>query len=259
MNPILAQMATPEIRAVWSSANRTAIERRIWLVVLAYHVEVGIADAAALEAYRAAVYADTQQRAIEIERIRRHDVKARIEAWNEVVGYEQIHLGMTSADIVDNAAQIQIRQSCLVLCREGQFPLMVGALSRQRIRGIWGAVGTGMDQIALTGDRDAPAILSSRLASEFGFAEPMDSVGQQYPRGTDLDVATAVLDGIRSSPFGPRLGLDAIGAGLMAMLVSISGDQWYEGDVSSSAVRRVAWPNLMAAGSAAWQHEPARA
>lgn len=253
MNETLQAMAAPEICAVWSLANRTEIERRIWITVLRYHVEIGIADRAALAAYEAAIDVDTQARAIEIEFTRRHDVKARIEAWNEVVGYEQIHLGMTSADIVDNAAQVQIRQSALILGEQGDFPLLADAIGRQRIRGIWGAVGTGMDQISLTGQADTPWHLSSLIAAEFGFNSSMESVGQQYPRSSDLDIATAVLDGIGRSPSPVAPALAAIASGYMKMLLGISGDQWFEGDVSSSSVRRVALPGLMAAGSAAWR------
>ena len=252
MQMYIATLAPESARHVWTHANRTAIERRIWLTVLRYHVELGVASQDALDAYTAAVDADTHERAIELEYTTKHDVKARIEAWNEVAGYEQIHLGMTSADIVDNAAQIQIRQAAcwLVAERPDLYETVHHALQRQRIRGIVGAVGTGSDQLALTGRQDAPVELSERLAAEFGFAGTMDAVGQQYPRSADLDIATAVLAGITAA--GPEAdGLRAVAAGYYTMLQGISGDQWFEGDVSSSSVRRVALPGLYLAGAVA--------
>lgn len=252
MDLYVSTLASPGMTAVWSHANRTAIERRIWLTVLRYHVQVGVAQPEALAAYRAAIEVDTHARAIELEYTTRHDVKARIEAWNEVVGYEQVHLGMTSADIVDNAAQVQIRQAATLLY-ESRPDLFLGigpALDRQRIRGIVGAVGTGSDQLALTGRPEAPTELTALLATEFGFIGTIDALGQQYPRGMDLDLATATVAGIAAA--GPAADeLRAVASGYYAMLQSISGDQWFEGDVSSSSVRRVALPGLYCAASAA--------
>ena len=252
MNLHIAELADDQMRHVWSHANRTAIERRIWLTVLRYHVEVGVAAQEARDAYVAAAGVDTHARAIELEYTTRHDVKARIEAWNEVVGYEQIHLGMTSADIVDNAAQIQIRQAATLLLqqRPDLYSAIGPALSRQKIRGIVGAVGTGSDQLALTGRQEAPLELTALLADEFGFAGYIDALGQQYPRSMDLDLASSVVSGIGAA--GPSAaGLSAVAAGYFTMLTTISGDQWFEGDVSSSVVRRVALPGLYYAGSAA--------
>lgn len=252
MDLYVSTLADPSACRIWSLENRTAIERRIWLTVLRYHVGIGVADPAALPAYEAAAGADTHQRAIELEYTTKHDVKARIEAWNEVAGYEQIHLGMTSADIVDNAAQIQIRQAAtwLLKRRPDLYGPIGPALSRQRIRGIVGAVGTGADQVKLTGRQESPEELTALLAAEFGFDRSIDALGQQYPRGMDLDLATAVVGGIRAA--GPEAaGLSAVAAGYFTMLTGISGDQWFEGDVSSSSVRRIALPGLYLAGAAA--------
>lgn len=252
MDMHIATLAEEPMRRIWGHQNRTDIERRIWLTVLRYHVSLGIAEQEALDAYTATAGVDTSARAVELEYTTRHDVKARIEAWNEVAGYEQIHLGMTSADIVDNAAQVQVRQAAglLLLDRPDLYGQICPALGRQRLRGIVGAVGTGSDQLALTGRHEAPVELSDLVAAEFGFGRTMDAVGQQYPRSTDLDLASAVVSGI-SSAGRPASGLAAVAAGYYAMLAGISGDQWFEGDVSSSSVRRIALPGVYLAGSAA--------
>src|SRR5699024_9483523 len=45
------------------------------------------------------------------ERITRHDVKARIEEFNDLAGHEHIHKGMTSRDLTENVEQLQIYRS----------------------------------------------------------------------------------------------------------------------------------------------------
>ena len=42
------------------------------------------------------------------ERVTRHDVKARIEEFNALAGYEHVHKGMTSRDLTENVEQLQI-------------------------------------------------------------------------------------------------------------------------------------------------------
>src|SRR5207342_3699433 len=45
------------------------------------------------------------------ERVTRHDVKARIEEFCALAGYEEIHKGMTSRDLTENVEQMQVRES----------------------------------------------------------------------------------------------------------------------------------------------------
>ncbi len=49
------------------------------------------------------------------ERITKHDVKARIEEFNALAGFEHVHKGMTSRDLTENVEQWQLRESLLVL------------------------------------------------------------------------------------------------------------------------------------------------
>ena len=41
----------------------------------------------------------------------RHDVKARIEEFNDLAGYQDVHKGMTSRDLTENVEQLQVRRS----------------------------------------------------------------------------------------------------------------------------------------------------
>lgn len=250
MNWAIAEAADPSVVEPWTYQARTEIERTIWLEVLAYHAEMGIVDPDLVVRYGAAAHVDTRDRELEIEARTRHDVKARIEAWNEVVGAEAIHLGMTSADIVDNAAQVQFSRSAAALARQmGGCPGLSDAIGRYPLRGIWGAVGTGLDQVELTGRREAPGEVSRRVADRLGFDYVMGSVGQQYPRSIDLDIAGIAVSATRAMvPGSPIIQL---AGGYLSMLSAISGDQWGEGDVSSSVVRRIALPGVLLACSAA--------
>ena len=49
------------------------------------------------------------------EKITRHDVKARIEEFNALAGFEHVHKGMTSRDLTENVEQLQIVSSLMII------------------------------------------------------------------------------------------------------------------------------------------------
>jgi adenylosuccinate lyase len=153
-------------------------------------------------------------------------------------------------------------------------------LARYPLRGIKGPVGTQQDQLDVLGGDAAVAALEERVAAHLGFARTLTSVGQVYPRSLDLDVVAAlvqasagpsslatsirlmagndlVTEGFTAGQVGSSAmphkmntrsvervnGLAAILSGHLAMVTAIAGDQWNEGDVSCSVVRRVALPD----------------
>ncbi|HSL57931.1 MAG TPA: adenylosuccinate lyase [Acidimicrobiales bacterium] len=154
-------------------------------------------------------------------------------------------------------------------------------LERYPLRGIKGPVGTQQDQLdVLGGDPQRVAELEAAVAGHLGFDQVLDSVGQVYPRALDLDVVSALLqaaagpsslattirlmaghdlvtEGFRPGQVGSSAmphkmntrscervnGLAAVLAGHLAMVTHLAGDQWNEGDVSCSVVRRVALPD----------------
>jgi adenylosuccinate lyase len=154
-------------------------------------------------------------------------------------------------------------------------------LQRYPLRGIKGPVGTAQDMLDLfDGDADRLAQLEQRVAAHLGFERVLTSVGQIYPRSLDLDVlstlaqATAapsnlattirlmagqelVSEGFSEGQVGssamphkmnPRSaerinGLAVVTRGYLSMVGELAGDQWNEGDVSDSVVRRVALPD----------------
>lgn len=158
-------------------------------------------------------------------------------------------------------------------------------ISRMPMRGIKGPVGTQQDMLDLfQGDARKLAILDQRVARELGFDRSFDSVGQVYPRSFDFEVVS-LLTQISSGPanfartlrlmagaelategFKPGqvgssamphkmnarsseriTGFSVILRGYVTMIGGLLGDQWNEGDVSCSVVRRVALPDAFLA------------
>ena len=148
------------------------------------------------------------------------------------------------------------------------------------MRGIKGPVGTQQDQLDLLGDPERVRVVEEEVASHLGFSRVMDSAAQVYPRSLDLDVVSTLV-GLGSGPasFCTTLRLMAgadlategfaegqVGSsamphkmnarsaervdallgilrGHLTMIAGLAGRQWNEGDVSCSALRRVAIPD----------------
>jgi adenylosuccinate lyase len=154
-------------------------------------------------------------------------------------------------------------------------------LARYPLRGIKGPMGTAQDMLdLLDGDADKLAELEQRVAAHLGFGDLLTSVGQVYPRSLDFDVVSAlvqvvagpsnlattirlmagielVTEGFKEGQVGSSAmphkmntrscervnGLAVVLRGHLSMVSELAGDQWNEGDVSCSVVRRVALPD----------------
>ena len=142
-------------------------------------------------------------------------------------------------------------------------------------------MGTAQDMLdLLDGDADRLADLEARVAAHLGFDRVLTSVGQVYPRSLDFDVLSAlvqlaaapsnlattirlmagielVTEGFAEGQVGSSAmphkmntrscervnGLAVVLRGYLSMVGELAGDQWNEGDVSCSVVRRVALPD----------------
>ena len=152
---------------------------------------------------------------------------------------------------------------------------------RYPLRGIKGPVGTAQDMLDLL-DGDAAKLmeLEVSIAEHLGFDRVLDSVGQVYPRSLDFDVVSALMqvasspsslatsirlmashdlvtEGFRPGQVGSSAmphkmntrscervtGLAVVLRGYVTMTAELAGNQWNEGDVSCSVVRRVALPD----------------
>ena len=149
------------------------------------------------------------------------------------------------------------------------------------VRGLKGAVGTQMDQLSLLdGDSSKMEQLEALVVKHLGIPGRLDNVGQVYPRSLDLRTVGVLLE-IASGPSSLcktlRLmaghetasegfakgqtgssamphkmnsrsservnGFHTLLKGYQAMAAGLAGDQWNEGDVSCSVVRRVMLPD----------------
>jgi adenylosuccinate lyase len=153
-------------------------------------------------------------------------------------------------------------------------------IRRYPLRGIKGPVGTAQDMLDLLGgDSHRLACVERSVATHLGFDRVLTSVGQVYPRSLDFDVVAALVQ-VTSGPsslattlrlmaghelategfaegqvgssamphkMNPRSservnGLAVVVRGFLSMVSELAGDQWNEGDVSCSVVRRIALP-----------------
>lgn len=147
-------------------------------------------------------------------------------------------------------------------------------------RGLKGAVGTCLDQVTLLGDTKKAEQLDRKVMEHLGATANWQNVGQVYPRSLDFEVISILVrlsaapssfaktvrimaghellgEGFAKGQTGSSAmphkmnsrscerinGFQAILNGHLAMVSSLSGDQWNEGDVSCSVVRRVALPD----------------
>lgn len=149
------------------------------------------------------------------------------------------------------------------------------------LRGLKGAVGTQSDMLKLLGSEEKVDQLEQIITKHLGFTRVLSSPGQIYMRSLDLALAShlvnlsaayesfaktmrlmtgfdLVTEGFEegqvgssamphkmNTPHSERVnGLGYVLKGYQDMLSRISGDQWEEGDVSDSVVRRVAIPDM---------------
>ena len=135
-----------------------------------------------------------------------------------------------------------------------------------------------------SGSADQVAELEAAVARHLGFEATLTNVGQVYPRSLDLDVVAALVqagsgpaslattirlmaglelatEGFQPGQVGSSAmphkmnsrscerinGLLVVLRGHLSMVGELAGDQWNEGDVSCSVVRRVALPDAFLA------------
>lgn len=171
------------------------------------------------------------------------------------------------------------------------FDRLETAIARYPLRGIKGPMGTAQDMLdLLDGDAGKLQQLERRVAAHLGFSNVLNSVGQVYPRSLDFEVLTTlvqaaagpsslattirlmaghelVTEGFKAGQVGSSAmphkmntrscervnGLAVVLRGFANMTGELSGDQWNEGDVSCSVVRRVALPGAFFAADGLYQ------
>ena len=327
-NVLALRYASQPIQDIWSEEGRIALEREFWIAVLKAQKDLGIdIPAEAIQSYEAVKNQINLDSIAQREAVSRHDVKAKIEEFCALAGYEHIHKGMTSRDLTDNVEQFQVLRSLRLV--QLKYIALIDKLSRRAqqwkdrvivgrthyaaaqpttlgkrlamfgeemlqaynhlenlcerypLRGLKGAVGTGLDQLTLLGN-DSVRLdkLQSQIREHLGFKKEINSVGQVYPRSLDFEAISClyqlgsgianlartlrlmaggemVTEGFAKGQVGSSAmphkmntrstervnGFQVILGGYLHMIGGLNGDQWFEGDVSCSVVRRVALPD----------------
>ncbi|MEM8905275.1 MAG: adenylosuccinate lyase, partial [Actinomycetota bacterium] len=325
-NVLADRYASAEMVEVWSAEGRIMAERRLWIAVLEAEAAAGLAiDPTAIDDYRRVVAQVDLASIRRREERTRHDVKARIEEFDDLAGHQLVHAGMTSRDVTENTEQLLVLRSMglvrrravalldrlairattdahiALAARTHNVPAQVTTLGKRwavlgeelllgigrlddllasyPLRGLKGAVGTQQDLCDLVGP-DAAARVEASVIEALGHERVLGAVGQVYPRSLDFAVVSTFVE-LASAPtnlarlvrlmagqellteefrpgqvgssamphkMNPRSseriqGLQAVLRGHLAMVTSLAGEQWNEGDVSCSVTRRVVLPD----------------
>lgn len=113
INDVLAtRYASAAMVEIWSAEGKIKLERKFWVQVLKSQAAAGLnISNDAIAAYEAQIENIDLAAIANRERSLKHDVKARIEEFNSLAGFELIHQGLTSRDLTENIEQAQILQS----------------------------------------------------------------------------------------------------------------------------------------------------
>ncbi len=115
-NVLADRYASSALREIWSAEGRILLEREFWIAVMKAQRELGLPISEEVIADYEQVRDQVNLDSIDArERISRHDVKARIEEFNELAGHEEIHKGMTSRDLTENVEQLQVFSSLRII------------------------------------------------------------------------------------------------------------------------------------------------
>jgi len=155
-------------------------------------------------------------------------------------------------------------------------------LNAYPLRGIKGPVGTQFDMLTLLGSREKVHAMEKMVAQTLGFENVLDSTGQVYPRSLDYALLSQlafmtsacedfakgmrlmsgyelVTEGFREGQVGSsamphkmntRSAERICGFSTLIKMYAdgasrLAGDQWEEGDVSCSVVRRIIMPDAL--------------
>jgi adenylosuccinate lyase len=196
----------------------------------------------------------------------------------KITKYEKTYMVGRSHNI---AAQVTTLGKRFASCAEELLfahSALTELITRLPLRGIKGPVGTSQDALDAMGEDFAQ--LEKSIAEEFGFENTWASVGQIYPRSVDFEVVSKLLqiasapssmattirlmagsglvsEGFKSGQVGSSAmphkmnsrsserinGMMVLLRGYNTMAADLAGNQWNEGDVSCSVVRRVVIPD----------------
>jgi len=189
-NVLAGRYASAGMRDLWSPEAKIIMERQLWIAVMEAQAELGLpVPVGAIDAYRSVIDNVNLASIAQRERVTKHDVKARIEEFNDLAGFEAIHVGMTSRDLTENVEQLQVRDSLLLIRAK-----IVAALGRLA------SLAVAYSDTALTGRSHNVPAQTTTLGKRFASAadellvafDRVEALIERYPlRGIKGPVGTA--------------------------------------------------------------------
>jgi adenylosuccinate lyase len=212
--------------------------------------------------------------------IRRRTLETLFLLEKNITKYEKTYLVGRSHNV---AAQVTTVGKRFATCGEEllfSLTALEELINRLPLRGLKGPVGSGQDGISALGSVKDLTKMEETIEKEFGFENTLTSVGQIYPRSIDFEVVSKLLqiasapssmattirlmagsglasEGFKAGQVGSSAmphkmnsrsserinGMMVLLRGYTTMAADLAGDQWNEGDVSCSVVRRVVIPD----------------
>jgi adenylosuccinate lyase len=212
--------------------------------------------------------------------IRKRTLESLFLLEKNITKYEKTYLVGRSHNV---AAQVTTVGKRFATCAEEllfSFAALEELINRLPLKGLKGPVGSGADGISALGSAKDLTKMEEAIAKEFGFENTLTSVGQIYPRSIDFEVVAKLLqiasapssmattirlmagsglasEGFKAGQVGSSAmphkmnsrsserinGMMVLLRGYTTMAADLAGDQWNEGDVSCSVVRRVVIPD----------------
>jgi adenylosuccinate lyase len=212
--------------------------------------------------------------------IRRRTLETLFLLEKNITKYEKTYLVGRSHNV---AAQVTTVGKRFATCGEEllfSLTALEELINRLPLKGLKGPVGSGQDGISALGSAKDLAKMEETIEKEFGFENTLTSVGQIYPRSIDFEVVSKLLqiasapssmattirlmagsglasEGFKAGQVGSSAmphkmnsrsserinGMMVLLRGYTTMAADLAGDQWNEGDVSCSVVRRVVIPD----------------
>jgi len=115
-NVLAERYSSAAMNGIWSAEGRIVLEREYWIAVMKAQRDLGLGISdEAIAAYEAVKSQVDVGSIMARERVTRHDVKARIEEFNGLAGFEEIHKGLTSRDLTENVEQLQVFRGLLLV------------------------------------------------------------------------------------------------------------------------------------------------
>ncbi|MFV1990681.1 MAG: adenylosuccinate lyase, partial [Acidimicrobiales bacterium] len=249
-NVLASRYASAEMAELWSPENKVRCERRFWVAVLRAQCNAGLhVEQSVVDNYEGIVDVVDLESIAARERVTLHDVKARIEEFNDLAGHEHIHKGLTSRDLTENVEQIQIRDALeLVRGRAlATLVLMANRAAEFESLAITGRSHNVPAQVTTFGKRIANAgeelLVAYQRLTELQTRLPLR--GLKGPVGTQQDL----LDLLGSQELVDQVEVEvvaALGSGSVFTNVGQVYPRSLDFDVVSSLVQLAAGPANLA-------------